>query len=106
MNKWNELTPEQSDGIGIIKNVVCAHCRNMWKHLCITECAPEGLYRNLEPVELSDSKHHPKLPSMSALMKYAPVTRVALMYLVLHNLLTRVDATKLTKIGLRDLGYR
>ena len=86
MNQWRELTPEQPDGIGVIKNVVCACCRNSLKRGCITEYAPEGLYRNLEPRELDIWQRLPKLPSMSKLMEYAPVTRIALMYLVLHYL--------------------
>ncbi len=84
MNNWNELTPEQSDGIGIIKNIVCAYCQNRLRHGCIEECAREGLYRNLEPMKLSTLQHAPRLPSMSVMMQFAPVTRIAMMHLVLH----------------------
>jgi hypothetical protein len=91
MDKWHELTPEQPDGMGIIKNVVCAYCRNSLKHGCIEECAPEGLYRNLEPSELDMWRYLPKLPPMRKLMGFAPVTRFALMYLILHYLLLSED---------------
>lgn len=84
MNQRDGLTPERPDGIGAIKNVVCAYCRNNLKHGCITECAPEGLYRNLEPMELAIWQYPPKLPSMAKMLEYAPVTRLALMYLVVH----------------------
>lgn len=84
MSHWRELSPEQPDGRGVIKNIVCAYCRNKFKHSCIAMCASEGLYRNLEPMELSIWQNLPKLPNMSTLMHYAPVTRLAFMYLVLH----------------------
>ncbi len=103
---WQELKPEQPDGFGVIKNVVCAYCRNKLRHGCIAVCAPEGLYRNLEPMEAGYTLRTPKLPSMSALMEYAPVTRIALMYLVLHNLLLVVDGTQVAEIGFRNLDYR
>ncbi len=83
MSQWRELSPEQPDGIGVIKNIVCAYCRNKFKHSCIATCAPEGLYRNLVPMELTYWQNAPKLPHMSKLMAYAPVTRMALMYLIL-----------------------
>jgi hypothetical protein len=90
MDKWHELAPEQPDGMGVIKHVVCAYCRNGLKHGCIEECAPEGLYRNLEPMALG-MKYPPKLPIMAALMKYALVTRLAMMYLVLHYVVSIED---------------
>ncbi len=86
MSEWQGLTPEQPDGFGVIKNVVCAYCRNKLRHGCTEECAPEGLYRNLEPMELGEWQPAPNLPSMSELMQFAPVTRSALMYLVLYYL--------------------
>ncbi len=93
MGDWCELTPEQPDGIGVIKNVVCAHCRNKLRHGCIEVCAPEGLYRNLEPIELSNTHRAPKLPNITAFIEYAPVTRIALMYLVLNYLLSPDERT-------------
>ena len=91
MSVWRELSPEKSDGLGIIKNVVCAYCRNRFKYRGITSCSSEGLYRNLEPMELGDWQRPPKLPAMSKLMDYAPVTRMTLMYLVLHYLAALQD---------------
>jgi hypothetical protein len=88
---WREFAPERPDGIGVIKRVVCVYCRNQLKHGCITECAPEGLYRNLEPTELDLWHDPPKLPSMARLMAYAPVTRLALMHLVLYYLQSTWD---------------
>jgi hypothetical protein len=90
-NQWDEWTPEQCDGIGVIKNLVCAHCRNILKQRCIEECAPEGLYRNLEPRELDEWRHPLKIPCMSRLMEFAPVTRFALMYLILYYMQSRED---------------
>lgn len=91
MSESRELPPEQPDGFGVIKNIVCAYCRNKLRHGCIAVCAPEGLYRNLEPMELGNWQRAPKLPNMSKLMDYAPVTRIALMYLVLHYVLSLND---------------
>ncbi len=88
MSEWSELMPEQPDGIGVIKNIVCTYCRSKLRHACIEECTPVGLYRNLEPMELHNWQRAPKLPSMSALMEFAPVTRFAYMYLVLHYVLS------------------
>ncbi len=88
MNQWKEWTPEKPDGFGVIKHVVCAYCRNSLRHGCITECAPEGLYRNLEPMELEVWQYPPKLPSMATLLECAPVTRLALMSLVVHYVQT------------------
>ncbi len=87
VNPPNELTPEQPDGIGVIKNVVCRYCQNKLRQGCIEECAPEGLYRNLEPMELDLWHDPPKLPRMAKFLEYGPVTRLALMYLVLHYVL-------------------
>jgi hypothetical protein len=84
MNQHPGLKPEQPEGIGVIKLAVCRYCKNNLKPGCINSCAPEGLYRNLEPMELDMWHDPPRLPSMSTLMDYAPVTRFALMYLVLH----------------------
>ena len=84
LSDWRELTPEHPDGSGVIKNIVCGYCGNKFKHGCIVVCAPEGLYRNLEPMALGNWQRLPKLPAMSKLMRYAPVTRIAFMYLVLH----------------------
>lgn len=84
MNQQYEIAPEKPDGMGVIKYLVCAHCRNSLRQRCIEECAPEGLYRNLEPRELGMWLYPPRLPSMAKLMECAPVTRLALMYLVLH----------------------
>lgn len=94
MIKWHELSSEQPDGIGVIKYVVCAYCRNKLRQRCIEECAPEGLYRNLEPEDFDLSRHPAKLPRMSKLVEYAPVTRMALMYLVLHYVLSLDDWTR------------
>ncbi len=91
VSEWQELMSEKPDGFGVIKNMVCKYCRNKLRHGCIEACAPEGLYRNLEPKELAEWKHLPKLPSMSKLMDYAPVTRFAYMYLALHYLVSQVD---------------
>lgn len=85
MDQGQGLTSEQPDGIGMIKSVVCIYCRNRLRQGCITECATEGLYRNLEPIEL-DWRYPPKLPSMARLLELAPVTRLALVTLMLHYL--------------------
>ena len=86
MEQWRELTPETPDGLGTIKSIVCAYCQNRLRQRCVDECAPEGLYRNLEPKEMHPFDHLPSLPRMAKLMEYGFVTRFALMYLVLHYL--------------------
>ncbi len=96
MNQWHELEREKPDGIGVIKHVVCAHCRNKFRHDCIEVCAPEGLYRNLVPMELVNWQRAPQLPDMSKLMDYAPVTRFAVLYLVLHYTVEDSGRTKST----------
>lgn len=84
MSDSRELTPEHPDGIGVIKNIVCAYCRNKFRYDCIKVCAPGGLYRNLEPMELVNWQRTPELPSMAKMLEFAPVTRIAFMYLVLY----------------------
>ncbi len=73
------------------QNIVCAYCQNKLRHGRIEKCAPEGLYRNLELMKLSAWQRAPKLPSMSVMMEFALVTRIALIHLVLHYLLWHDD---------------
>ncbi len=84
MSRPTTYAPEEPEGIGMIRSVVCLYCQNRLRQGCIEECAPEGLFRNLEPRELDMWHYPPRLPSMRKLLEYAPVTRMALLYLVVH----------------------
>ena len=86
MNQRDESVAEQSDGIGVIKSIVCTYCRNRLRQRCIEECAPQGLYRNLEPRELAHYESPPRVERMASILECAPITRLALMTLVLHYL--------------------
>lgn len=52
----------------------------------MNDCAPEGLYRFLEPVRLRELNDLPEVPSMARLLDYSQVTRLALINLILYYL--------------------
>lgn len=84
MSQQRDLTPERAEGIGVIRGVVCRYCRNQLRQHCVEACASEGLYRNLEPKTLDSWQRPPRLTGMAKLLEYAPITRLAWMYLAIH----------------------
>lgn len=84
------MKAEKDDSIRI---AVCGYCFNRGKEVCLKDCAPEGLYRYLDPVALDGWDNPPQVPPMRTLLEYEPVTRLAFMTLMMHYLREEIMKT-------------
>ncbi|MSP12818.1 MAG: hypothetical protein EXR62_07660 [Chloroflexi bacterium] len=65
---------------------ICVWCINQYKERCISQCAPEGKFRYLEPSSLEQWEMPPALPPFRELLQMSGHEKLAILYLGLFYL--------------------